>query len=160
MIRLAEESDFERIEELGRKYLLEGPYAGQITDNPETVAKFFAWLFRNESARILIFEEDDLVRGFFAFFVYAHYYGGDLCANELIWCVEKEHRGKGSLELLWAAERMAYDMGAVRMQLSAPTPELGKVYEHCKGYHLIELGYQAKLADRIRKVPSSSSLLH
>lgn len=160
MIRLAEENDFGRIEELGRKYLLEGPYKGQVADNPETVVRFFAWLFRNENARILVFEEDDLVQGFFAFFLYQHYYGGDLCANELIWCVDKEHRGKGSMELLWAAERMAYDMGAIRMQLSAPTLELGKMYERCKGYSLIEVGYQANLAERVKKVPSSSSVLH
>lgn len=149
MIRLADESDFPRIIELGRKYLLEGPYAGQIADNPEAVERFIFWLFKQDNARILVLEEDG-VQGVFAFFIYPHYFGGELSANEMIWCVEKEHRGKGSLELLWGAERMAYDMGAVRMQLTAPTPEIGRLYERCKGYKLVEVGYQANLSDRVK----------
>lgn len=148
LIRLAKESDFERVTELGRKYLLEGPYKDQLTDNPEAVERFFFWLFKQDNARILIFEEFEHVEGVFAFFIYPHYYGGELCANELIWCVDKGHRGRGSLELLWAAEKMAYDMGAVRMQLTAPTPDIGKLYERCR-YKLVECGYQARLKDRV-----------
>lgn len=160
MIRLAEESDFPRIIELGRKYLLEGPYKGQITDNPEAVERFIYWLSHQDNARILVFEEDDLVEGVFCFFMYPHYFGGELCANEMIWCVDKAHRGRGSMELLWAAERMAYDMGAVRMQLTAPTKEIGQLYEHCKGYSLVEVGYQAKLSERVRDNPCQPSVLH
>ena len=152
MIRLAEESDFPRIIELGRKYLLEGPYKAQITDNPEAVERFTYWLFHQENGRILVFEEEG-IQGVFAFMLYPHYYGGELCASELIWCVDKEHRGKGSLELLWAAERMAYDMGAVRMQLTAPTREIGLLYERCKGYSLVEVGYQAVLEGRVKHCP-------
>ena len=154
MIRLAQTEDFPRIIELGRKYLLEGPYRGQITDNPETVERFIYWLAQQDNARILVFEEDDRVHGVLAFFIYPHYFGGELCANEMIWCVEKEHRGKGSMELLWEAERMAYDMGAIRMQLTAPTREIGQLYEHCKGYKLVEVGYQCLLSDRVKCQPS------
>lgn len=152
MIRLAEETDFPRIIELGRKYLLEGPYKGQIADNPESVERFIYWLSHQDNARILVLEEEG-VQGVLAFFVYPHYFGGELCANEMIWCVEKEHRGKGSMELLWAAERMAYDMGAIRMQLTAPTKEIGQLYEHCKGYSLVEVGYQCLLSDRVKICP-------
>jgi hypothetical protein len=63
--------------------------------------------------------------------------------------VETAYRGRASIELLWAAERAAQEMGAVRMQLTAPTPEVGRIYEHCK-YHMVEVGYQADLADRVR----------
>lgn len=151
MIRLAEETDFTRIIELGRKFLLEGPYKGQIADNPETVERFIYWLSHQENARIIVFEEEERVQGVLAFFMYPHYFGGELCANEMIWCVDKEHRGRGSLELLWAAEKMAYDMGAVRMQLTAPTREIGQFYERCKGYKLVEVGYQADLKDRVKE---------
>lgn len=158
MIRLATTEDFPRIIELGRKYLLEGPYRGQITDNPEAVERFIYWLAQQDNAQILVFEEDDLVQGVLAFFIYPHYFGGELCANEMIWCVEKEHRGRGSMELLWAAERMAYDMGAIRMQLTAPTREIGALYEHCKGYKLVEVGYQCLLKDRVKCQPSPQVL--
>lgn len=148
MIRLAKESDIPRITELGREYLLEGPYREQITDNPSAVWTFSKWLLSQENARVLVLEEGG-VQGVLAFVIYPHYYGGELCASELIWCVDKAHRGRGSMELLWTAEKMAYDMGAVRMQLTAPTPEIGKLYEHCRGYSLVEIGYQAKLKERV-----------
>jgi len=148
-IRLAKKADIPRITELGRKYLLLGPYREQITDNPEAVERFTYWLFHQENARILIYEEDEQVQGLLAFLIYPHYYGGELCASELIWCVDENYRGRGSMELLWAAEKMAYDMGAVRMQLTAPTQNVGLLYERCK-YKLVEIGYQAMLKDRVR----------
>jgi hypothetical protein len=148
-VRVANLEDFERVIELGRKYLLEGPYKDQIADNPESVYRFIHCIDEQQNARILVFEEDGRIQGVFAFLIYPHYYGGELCASELIWCVDKEHRGKGSLELLWAAEKMAREMGAVRMQLTAPTREIGKFYERLKGYKLVEVGYQANLAERV-----------
>lgn len=153
-IRLASRRDIPRITELGREYLLLGPYKDQITDNPEAIERFTAWLFQQEHARILVYEAGETVQGVLAFIIYPHYYGGDLCANELIWCVDKAYRGQASMELLWNAEQMAYDMGAVYMQLTAPTREIGLLYEHCKGYKLVEVGYQAKLKDRV-KCPQS-----
>lgn len=160
MIRIAEENDFNRIIELGRRYLLEGPYKAQVTDNPEAVERFIYWLSHQDNARIIVFDEDEQVQGVLAFFMYPHYFGGELCANELIWCVDKSHRGRGSLELLWAAERMAFDMGAVRMQLTAPTKEIGSFYERCKGYKLVEVGYQANLSDRVKENPAQPSVVH
>ena len=148
-IRMATRRDVSRITELGREYLLLGPYKEQITDNSEAIERFTEWLFQQEHARILVYQSEDMVQGVLAFIIYPHYYGGDLCANELIWCVDKAYRGQASMELLWNAEQMAYDMGAVYMQLTAPTPEVGKIYERCK-YRLVECGYQAKLKDRVR----------
>lgn len=147
-ISMAEENDIPRITELGREYLLLGPYKEQITDNPEAVERFSHWLFHQENARIIVYREER-VEGVFAFVVYPHYYGGDLCAHELIWCVDKNHRGLASMELLWNAEKMAYDMGAIYMQLTAPTMEVGGFYERCK-YKLVEVGYQARLANRVK----------
>lgn len=149
-IRLAEITDFPRIAELGRKYLLEGPYKEQIADNPACAENLFLWVSQQPSGRILVLEGEGQVQGVFAFHVYPHYYGGELCASELIWCVDKPYRGRGSMELLWTAERMAAEMGAVRMQLTAPTKEIRQMYERCKGYSLVEVGYQAKLADRVK----------
>jgi len=149
-VRLADKADFPRIIELGRKYLLEGPYKQQIADNPEHDERFIDWLYAQDAARIIVADINERVEGVFAFLVYPHYYGGALCASELIWCVDKDHRGRASMELLWAAEKLAYEMSAVYMQLTAPTREVGMLYEHIKGYSLVEVGYQAKLADRMR----------
>jgi len=148
MIRLAIMEDHDRIVELGRRYLLMGPYREQITDNPVQVDRFFQFMLTNPSARVLVCEEEGAVAGVFAFIIYPHYYGGDLVANEIIWCVDEHHRGRASLELLHTAEHLAFSLGAQRMALSAPTPEVASLYNHLKGYTLVEIGYQAKLCDR------------
>lgn len=136
---------------MGHRFLLEGPYRDQITDNPEQVDKLIDWLFTQEAARILVYEDSGQIEGVLCFVIFPHYFSGERCANELIWYVEPGHRGKGSLELLWAAEKMAYEMGAIRMQLTAPTPEVGEIYKRCK-YALVEVGYQALLTDRVPQV--------
>ncbi len=149
VVRLATPLDKDRIIEMGRTFLLTGPYRDEITDNPEQVNRIVDWLFAQPAARILVYEDDDRVEGVLCFIIFPHYFSGELCANEMIWYVSPDHRGRGSLELLWAAEKMAYDMGAVRMQLTAPTPEVGEIYKRCK-YKLVEVGYQARLADRVK----------
>lgn len=151
IIREASPSDAPRIIEMGRKFLHEGPYRDQLEDNPEQVHKLIDWLFTQPAAKILVYEDEWEVQGVLCFVLFPHYFSGELCANELIWYVEEGHRGKGSLELLWAAETLAYQMGAVRMQLTAPTPEVGEIYKRCK-YALVEVGYQAKLCERVRQV--------
>lgn len=148
-VRLATMQDAERIIELGRTFLAAGPYRDEIEDNPEQVHRLIAMLFATEQARILVYEEDGIVVGVFCFIIYPHYFSGLPTGNEVIWYVDPAHRGKASLELLWAAERMAADMGAVRMQLTAPTEEVGEIYKRCK-YHQVEVGYQALLSERVR----------
>lgn len=148
-VRPATPFDKDRIIEMGRSFLLSGPYRDEITDNPEQVNRLVDWLFEQPIARILVFEEDSKIQGVLCFIIYPHYFSGELCANELIWYVEADHRGRGSLELLWAAEKMAYEMGAVRMQLTAPTIEVAEMYKHLH-YKQVEVGFQAKLSDRVR----------
>jgi len=147
-IRDARPADAGRIIEMGRTFLLNGPYCEQLEDVPEQFYRFVEALFVNPSAKILVYE-DNGVHGVFAFVLVPHYLSGEQIATELIWYVEPEHRGKASLELLWAAERMAYEMGAKRMQLTAPTESVGEIYKRCK-YTLVEVGYQAKLSDRVK----------
>jgi len=148
-IREATPADSARIIEMGRSFLLNGPYRDQLTDNPAQVQKLIDWLFANEQAKILVYETEGRVEGVLCFILYPHYFSGELCANEMIWYVGPEHRGRASLELLWAAEKMAYEMGAIRMQLTAPTEQVGEIYKHLH-YSLVEVGYQARLADRVR----------
>lgn len=147
MIRFAEKSDIPRIVELGSLSLLDGPYRSIIGDVPKVTEKLADFVI--DSGKVTVWDEDGAIRGLLAFVVFPHYFTGEPTANEIIWYVEREYRGKASLELLWAAEKAAYEMGAVRMQLTAPTPEVGKIYEHCH-YHMVEIGYQADLAERVK----------
>lgn len=147
MIRFATKADIPRIVELGSQSLVDGPYRNIIGDVPTVTAKLADYVIDN--GRVVLWEQQGQVHGLLGFIVLPHYFTGELTANEIIWYVEKEYRGRASLELLWAAEKAAFEMKAVRMQLTAPNQEVGKIYEFCK-YKMIEVGYQADLADRVR----------
>jgi GNAT superfamily N-acetyltransferase len=78
----------------------------------------------------------------FAFHVIPNffYFAGELTANEVCWCVEKNFRRFASLKLLEEAEKMASEMGAKRMMLTAPEKRIGRLYER-RGYDFIEMSY-------------------
>jgi hypothetical protein len=149
LIREATDKDAPRIVALGMDFLALGPYKGQLEENPIQALKCATDFLALPNMKILVAEESNAVCGVFAMLVYPHPFSGQLTATELIWYVEPEHRGRASMELLWAAERMAYDMGAVWMQLTAPSPETSKVYERLK-YAPIETSHQARLENRVR----------
>lgn len=148
-IRSAKFNELDRVVELGRKFLAEGPYRRYVEDNPKTAAKLAIDLNANPQARILVAVVDGEVIGVLAFVIFDHYLSGVKTANEVIWYVLPDHRGRAALELLWAAEREAEKLGAVNMQLTAPSWYVGEIYQRC-GYALVEIGYQAELKKRIK----------
>lgn len=148
-VREATSRDIPRIVELGFEFLSHGPYKGQIEENPLQALKCTTDFLAMPNVTILVAEEDSAICGVFAMMVYNHPFSAQLTAVELIWYVEEEHRGKSSLELLWAAENKAYEMGAKWFQLTAPSVEAGKIYERLK-YIPVETSYQARLENRVR----------
>ncbi len=90
------------------------------------------------------------MQGVFAFILYDHYYSGELVAGEMIWWVEPEYRKMGMpLELLWAAEKLACEMGAKKMQLTAPTDEIAAMYGKLKGFEKVETAFQRDISCRL-----------
>jgi len=145
-VRNAAESDLPRVAELGRRFLLEGPYRDELADNPEKALEMAKQILSNTNGRILVAENEGRVIGAFSFFAYPHLFSGEFTAVELIWYVEPEHRAGGiALRLLAEAEKQAKELGCVRMQLTAPSEEVGKLYRYCGGYKKIEVCYQRKL---------------
>lgn len=145
MIREALASDIERIVEMGRQFLLEGPYKDVIEDHPERPVELAHYLMTLPTAKILVSEDDGKVEGVVAFHVYPHFYSGVTTAQELIWyCTPKVRTSFTPICLMRAAQRIAKDMGAKYMQFTAPTHEVGKLYE-LSGYKQIEVGYQKEL---------------
>jgi GNAT superfamily N-acetyltransferase len=131
---------------MGRRFLAEGPYRDEVTDNPEQATGFFVQLLKNPGGRILVSEYQGKLIGVFAFLVFPHFFSGEMTAGELLWYVEPEARkGGAGLKLLAAAEAMARDLGAKRMQMVAPTAEIEQLYKR-RGYHQVEVGYQRRLA--------------
>jgi N-acetylglutamate synthase-like GNAT family acetyltransferase len=145
-VRTATEQDIAKVVEMGREFLMSGPYKGQLEDNP-TAATIFAYsILRNMNGRILVSEGEHGVNGVFAFIVAPHFLSGEMTAMELIWYVEPAARAGGiSLKLLAEAENMARELGVKRMQLTAPSEEVGNLYRYCGGYKKMEVTYQRTL---------------
>lgn len=140
------EADIARIIEMGRSFLLEGPYKDIIEDHPEVPTELAHKLMGLQNAKILVLVEEGRVEGVCAFILYPHFYSGRPTAQELIWYCTPEARKHGfdTLALFRRAQRDAKEMGAEYMQFTAPTPEVGKLYEMA-GYAQIEVGYQRRL---------------
>lgn len=131
--------------ELGRRFLLEGPYKDIIEDHPEIPTGLAEKLLALQNAKVLVVEETGRVEGMMAFIVYPHFYSGVSTAQELIWyCTVEARKSFAPICLMRAAQRMAKEMGAKYMQFTAPTTEVGKLYE-MSGYTMIEVGYQKEL---------------
>jgi N-acetylglutamate synthase-like GNAT family acetyltransferase len=144
-IREATLNDVPRVVELGRKFLAEGPYAGQIKDNPEQANRFTTLLIDNPSAKILVSEKNGTVTGVLAFLLFPHHFSGEMTALEIIWYVEPQYRPGGiAMRLMWTAERIAQEMHAHFMQFTAPDAKASAIYERF-GYHQVEIGYQKEL---------------
>jgi len=144
-IRRATHSDVPRVVELGRKFLAEGPYAGQLSDNPEQATRFASLLVDNPTARILVSEDHGIVTGVLAFLLFPHHFTGEVYALEIIWYVEPQYRAGGiAMWLMWEAERIAFEMKAKYMQFTAPDARASAIYERF-GYRPVEVGYQKEL---------------
>lgn len=145
MIREATAADIPRLVEMGSRSLREGPYKDQVEDNPEQSAKLAFGVISSQNGRVLIAEEDGKVVGLLGFILFPHYFSGVLTAGEVMWYTEPEFRKSfTALALLRGAERMARDLGAKRMQFTAPTREVARAYESL-GYTPIEVSYQKVL---------------
>ena len=145
IIREAIEADISRVVEMGRRFLLEGPYRDQIQDSPQGFQNALAALLANPRTRVLVSEDDGSITGMLIFVVAPHYFTGELIAGEVVWYVQPEARRKmAGLRLLNFAEKAATEMGAKRIQFVAPTDRIGRLYER-RGYTKIETSYQRSL---------------
>lgn len=130
---------------MGSRSIAEGPYREQLSDNPEVTRELTQKLLTQENVRILVSEDDGKVCGVLCFLLFPHYFSGEMTAGELIWYMEPEYRHSwAAICLLRAAQRLAKEMGAKRMQFTAPTVEVGKAYESL-GYKQVEITYQRSL---------------
>ena len=148
-IRAAQPADLSKVIALGSRSLLEGPYRELLADRPEVTSGLAKKLLEMGNARILVAENSEGIVGVFAFIVFAHYYSGETVGGEMIWYViPEERKSNTALELLWAGERLAHELGAQKMQLTAPTDEIAGMYQKLRGYQKVETAFQRDLTCR------------
>lgn len=124
IIREAVPSDVSRIVEMGRRFLLEGPYKDQLADKPVAAAQYAASILGHPQGHIIVAEHDGQVIGVIALVVAPHPMSGEMVAVEMIWYVEPEHRPGGiAMKLRWEAEKLAKSVGAKWISFTAPIPK-------------------------------------
>jgi hypothetical protein len=146
MIREATFDDIPVIQDLGRKFLSEGPYKGRPVKDEQT--EKFAKVVISSLGKVLLWEEEEAdgkVTGILGFILVPHYFTGEMIAQELMWYVEPEYRkGCAALKLLWEAQTIAKRLGAKMMQFTAPTSSAAKLYDRF-GYKLLEVTFEKVL---------------
>lgn len=129
---------------MGSRSLREGPYKDEI-DNPSQSAETALTVIQSSNGKVLVSEEEGKLTGLVGFILYPHFFTGEMTGIELMWWVEPEYRqSMTGIVLIRAAQRIAKEMGAKKMQFTAPTPEVGRAYE-ALGYRQVEIGYQKAL---------------
>lgn len=143
MIREATLDDVPAIVDMGLQFLRTSDYKEALGENPTQIAATVNWLIADKNGVVLVADYDCGLIGMIGLLIFTHHFSGESIAGELAWWVNPEHRGFG-VRLLKAAERWAAERGAERMQMIAPSGEVGRIYERL-GYTLVETAYQRNL---------------
>lgn len=129
MIRFATNGDVPRIVELGSESLKGGAYESFIVDKPDHTMKLALQIIHG-GGKILLWEESGVITGVLGMLIVPHPFTGEITASEIIWYVEEASRkGGAGIKLLWEAERVARELGAKKLQVSAPNEKVGAIYE-------------------------------
>lgn len=141
MIREATPQDVPRLIEMGERFHRESTYGKHLAENHRQ----FQLLAKKIVAAggVLVIESEGQLVGMIGYFIFPHFLSAEIIAGEVFWWVEPEHRGEGKA-LLKAAEWKAKSDGAQKMQMIAPNPRVGKLYERI-GYEFVESAYQKTL---------------
>lgn len=127
--------------EMGQRFHEETAYKKHLPSNPEQMSKIGHQLLAMNG--LLVSEREGLVVGMIGYVVFDHFLSGEKVSGEVFWWVEPEHRGEG-IKLMREAEKRSLAAGAKKMQMIAPTDQVGAVYQRM-GYEFVETAYQKTL---------------
>jgi GNAT superfamily N-acetyltransferase len=142
-LRPATVDDVERLVAMGRRFLAT-VYGGRLRDNPARLAATATQLATAPGCLMLVALEGDAIVGMIGATVFEHPMSGERTATEVCWWMEPEHRGAG-VRLLRRFFTWAKAEGATVVQMIAPTPDVGQLYERL-GFAAIETTYQRRIA--------------
>ena len=142
MIRLAVESDFPEMVEMGRRFFSASGYSDIMEYDPESV------LASLKTIPVLLVAEKDRLVGVAGAMVYPFYMNlHHQTAQEVFWWIDPEHRGIGG-KLFDALVEEVKKRGAKSLSMIALetlSPErVGEIYK-AKGFRLSEHSYIKKL---------------
>jgi GNAT superfamily N-acetyltransferase len=143
-IRRATLEDQDALLRMGQRFIAETCYRDIIVGDPAALRRLVAQLVEGAASALFVSETaEGILSGMIGLFIFSHHISGQPTAVEVFWWTEPEHRGHG-LALLREAERWAKGMGAVAIQMIAPTDEIGRLYERLH-YRKVETAYARAL---------------
>lgn len=144
-IRPAVAADVPELVEMGERFVAATPYREHLVVSPQHLAATMQHLIASDSGAIFVAAGagGDVV-GMIGLHVFEHPYSGDRVAAELFWWVEPSRRGRIGLWLLRQAEQWANAVGAVWLQMVAPTPDVEQLYARL-GFTPVERAYQRRI---------------
>lgn len=113
--------------------------------DPMRAHLLFCRHMQSEKACVLVLESDDVVSGLLMAGVFDHPFGAGLCANETVWFIAEEARGRGSWKMLDAYEAWAKEQGcAVICMASLAINDVSRIYMR-RGYAPVETHFMKAL---------------
>lgn len=143
-IRTAVAEDTPEIVAMAERFVAQTSYRNLIAIDPARVAETVRTLVAGSGAIFVAQRAGGDLVGMIALTVYDHPFSGDRVVSELAWWVEPGNRGRVGLWLLKRAEQWANEVGAVWLQMIAPTPEVEQMYERL-AFVPIERSYQRRV---------------
>jgi len=144
MIRDATIADVPALVAMGQQFRAE-LYAETLGDNPAQLAAMASHLITSADGLLLVAEDAGALVAMIGFLIFPHFLSGERTGAEVFWYVDPAKRGIG-VRLLKRAEAWAIAHGVARIQLVAPTRDVGVLYER--------LGYQPMETAYMRTVPA------
>lgn len=141
MIRQAQETDLERIVEMGCEFLSHSTYKKFLRESKASMAVLAKQLISKRT--LLVSDKGNGPVGMLGYVLHLHFISAQPMAGEIFWWAEPSARGEG-LGLLREAEREARASGAKHMQMIAPNHTIAKLYQ-IRGYEFVESTYQKDL---------------
>jgi GNAT superfamily N-acetyltransferase len=141
VIRLAEPAEAPRMIEMGEKFHQTSAYSEHVGWDKAKAAILAEKLIADKS--LLVIEAEGKPVGMIGLVFFEHFLSAEIVASEVFWWIEPEYRGEGK-KLLKAAEDLARERGAKRMQMIAPNERVGILYKRI-GYTFVESAYQKTL---------------
>lgn len=113
--------------------------------DPVRAQSLFCQHMQSGKACVLVLESDGVVSGILMAGVFDHPFGAGLCANETVWFIAEEARGRGSLKMLDAYEAWAKEQGcAVICMASLAINDVSRIYTR-RGYAPVETHFMKAL---------------
>lgn len=142
-VRFAQNSDAGAVVELLRQSHAAARWAFPF--DPMRAHSLFCHHMQGEKTCVLVLESDGAVAGLLMAGIFDHPFGAGLCANETVWFIAENARGRGSLKMLDAYEAWAKEQGcAVICMASLAINDVSQIYTR-RGYAPVETHFMKAL---------------